>query len=204
MTMRVKLSLILLLLGVWAVSAPPATAQDETLTGWFTFIVANYPPESGLAPQITYTLTEDSGEWYGILPRHRACPIGACRHSTRNGTILQRYAHTRIYEWNPRLQERGIDDILTRRIAVGQLGAGECAVLAVALSRNWVAGLQDKRARAEGRHRSRALRLCGTEDLMVTLLRSGTVTLAYADQLLVEWTTKHRFRLKIASFSELL
>ena len=88
--------------------------------------------------------------------------------------------------------------------AGGQLGAGECAVLAVALKRNLIAGLQDKRARAEGRRRSRALRLCGTEDLIVTLLHSGTVTLAYADQLLVEWATKHRFRLKIASFSELL
>ena len=88
--------------------------------------------------------------------------------------------------------------------AGGQLGAGECAVLAVALNRNWVAGLQDKRARAEGKRCSSALRLCGTEDLMVTLLRSGAVTLAAADQLLVEWATQHRFRLKIASFSELL
>ena len=88
--------------------------------------------------------------------------------------------------------------------AGGRLGAGECAVLAVALNRNWIAGLQDKRARAEGRRRRRALRLCGTEDLMVTLLRSGAVTLAEADQLLVEWATKHRFRLKIASFDELL
>ena len=88
--------------------------------------------------------------------------------------------------------------------AGGQLGAGECAVLAVALHRNWVAGLQDKRARAEGKRRNKVLRLRGTEDLMVTLLRSGAVTLAYADQLLVEWATKHRFRLKITSFSELL
>lgn len=88
--------------------------------------------------------------------------------------------------------------------ADGRLGAGECAVLAVALHRHWVAGLQDKRARAEGRRRRRALRLCGTEDLMVTLLRSGAVTLAEADQLLVEWATQHRFRLKIASFGELL
>ena len=88
--------------------------------------------------------------------------------------------------------------------AGGQLGAGECAVLAVALNRNLVAGLQDKRARAEGKRCSSALRLCGTEDLMVTLLRSGAVTLAAADQLLVEWATQHRFRLKIASFSELL
>ena len=86
----------------------------------------------------------------------------------------------------------------------GRLGAGECAVLAVALNRNLVAGLQDKRARAEGRRRSKALRLYGTEDLMVTLIRSGAVTLAEADQLLVEWATKHRFRLKITSFDELL
>ena len=88
--------------------------------------------------------------------------------------------------------------------ADGRLGAGECAVLAVALYRHWVAGLQDKRARAEGRRRRRALQLCGTEDLMVTLLRSGAVTLAEADQLLVEWAAQHRFGLKIASFSELL
>ena len=62
-----KISLILFLLGVWAVSAPPATAQDETLTGWFTFIVADYPTESGLASEITYALTEDSGERYELL-----------------------------------------------------------------------------------------------------------------------------------------
>ena len=63
----VKLSLILFLLGVWSVSAPPATAQDETLTGWFSFIVADYPTESGLASEITYALTEDSGERYELL-----------------------------------------------------------------------------------------------------------------------------------------
>ena len=63
----VKLSLILFLLGVWSVSAPPATAQDETLTGWFSFTVADYPTESGLASEITYALTEDSGERYELL-----------------------------------------------------------------------------------------------------------------------------------------
>ena len=63
----VKISLILFLLGVWAVSAPPATAQDETLTGWFSFTVADYPTESGLASEITYELTEDSGERHELL-----------------------------------------------------------------------------------------------------------------------------------------
>ena len=62
-----KISLILFLLGVWSVYSPPATAQDETLTGWFSFIVADYPTESGLASEITYTLTEDSGERYELL-----------------------------------------------------------------------------------------------------------------------------------------
>ena len=88
--------------------------------------------------------------------------------------------------------------------AGGRLGAGECAVLAVALNRKLVAGLQDKRARAEGKRRHKALQLCQTEDLMVALLRKGYVTLDNADRLLIEWVTKHRFKSKITSFSELL
>ena len=62
-----KLALVFSLLGVWAVSAPSATAQDQTLTGWFSFIVADYPTESGLTAEITYTLTEDSGARHGLL-----------------------------------------------------------------------------------------------------------------------------------------
>ncbi|MCY4388362.1 MAG: hypothetical protein OXC18_14820 [Desulfurellaceae bacterium] len=61
------LALVFSLLGVWAVSAPPAPAQDETLTGWFSFTVADYPTESGLAAEITYTLTEDSGARHELL-----------------------------------------------------------------------------------------------------------------------------------------
>ncbi len=56
---------ILFLLG--ALSAQPATAQPQTLTGWFSFIAADYPTESGHASEITYTLTEDSGERYELL-----------------------------------------------------------------------------------------------------------------------------------------
>ena len=63
----VTISFLLFLLGVWALSAPPATAQDESLTGWFSFIVADYPTESGLTSEITYVLTEDSGERHELL-----------------------------------------------------------------------------------------------------------------------------------------
>ena len=61
-----KRSLVFSLL-LWAVPAPPATAQAETLTGWFTFTVADYPTESGLATEIIYTLTEDSGTQHELL-----------------------------------------------------------------------------------------------------------------------------------------
>ena len=59
-----KLALVFSLLGV---PAPLATAQDHTLTGWFTFIVADYPSDTGLTSEITYFLTEDSGERHELL-----------------------------------------------------------------------------------------------------------------------------------------
>ena len=67
LSMSLKIRPILFLLGVWTIPAPPAAAQDQTLTGWFTFIVADYPTEAGLASDITYTLTEDSGERHELL-----------------------------------------------------------------------------------------------------------------------------------------
>ncbi len=56
------MGLVLLLLGV-----SPAAAQDQTLTGWFTFIVADYPSDTGLTSETTYFLTEDSGERHELL-----------------------------------------------------------------------------------------------------------------------------------------
>lgn len=88
--------------------------------------------------------------------------------------------------------------------AGGRLGAGECAVLAVAITRNLVAGVQDRRARTEGERRSKGLRFCQTEDLIVALIRNGQMTLEDADPLLVEWAQKHRFRSRVTSFKTLL
>ena len=62
-----KLALVFFLLGMWAIQTPLVMAQAETLTGWFSFTVADYPTESGLASEITYTLTEDSGEQHELL-----------------------------------------------------------------------------------------------------------------------------------------
>ena len=64
---NLKIIIVLSLLGVWAVPAPLATAQDDTLTGWFTFIVADYPSEDGLVSETTYILTEDSSARHELL-----------------------------------------------------------------------------------------------------------------------------------------
>ena len=63
----VKSWAVLFLLGAWAAFTPLAEAQQQTLTGWFTFIVADSPSESGLTSEITYILTEDSGERHELL-----------------------------------------------------------------------------------------------------------------------------------------
>ena len=84
----------------------------------------------------------------------------------------------------------------------GRLGAGECAVLAVALTRNWAAGLQDRRARNEGQRRREDLALCQTEDLVLKLIQSGYLSLEEADGFLIEWATKHRFKSRLTSFYE--
>ncbi len=63
----VKIGVVLFLLGAGIVSPPLATAQPQTLTGWFSITVADYPLESGLASEITYGLTDDQGEYHELL-----------------------------------------------------------------------------------------------------------------------------------------
>ena len=65
--MNLKIRLVFSLLGALAVFTPPVHAQQQTLTGWFTFIVADYPSASGLVSETTYFLTEDSGERNELL-----------------------------------------------------------------------------------------------------------------------------------------
>ena len=94
--------------------------------------------------------------------------------------------------------------LFTELRAGGRLGAGECAVLAVALTRNWVAGLQDRRAGTEGQRRCEDLVLYQTEDLVLKLIKSGYLTIEEADGFLAEWAEKHRFKSKITSFRDLM
>jgi predicted nucleic acid-binding protein len=88
--------------------------------------------------------------------------------------------------------------------AEGRLGAGECAVLAMAVNRSWAAGIQDRRARTEAKRRRATLQLVDTEDLVLCLIRRGALTPEEADGMLAEWAVRHRFRSRIATFRDLL
>ena len=59
--------MVLFLLGTWALSAQPAAAQQQTLTGWFSITVADYPPESDLAADTTYGLTDAYDQYHDLL-----------------------------------------------------------------------------------------------------------------------------------------
>ena len=58
-------ALVLSLLG--GIFAQPATAQDQTLNGWFSITVADDPSDSGRAAEITYRLTDDNGRHAELL-----------------------------------------------------------------------------------------------------------------------------------------
>ena len=66
-SVKSRVVLFLIGLGVSALSAQPTAAQQQTLTGWFTITVADYLTESGLVSETTYALTEDSGERHELL-----------------------------------------------------------------------------------------------------------------------------------------
>lgn len=89
-----------------------------------------------------------------------------------------------------------------------RLGAGECSAIAVALNRRYPIAIDDNRAvnRAlrESRIAGAKLEVCRTPDIMTTLIRAGIISISDADHIKDEWAAHHRFRIKAASFQELL
>jgi predicted nucleic acid-binding protein len=91
-----------------------------------------------------------------------------------------------------------------RLTAPGRLGAGECSAIAVAVSRRHALAIDDRRAIREAKALDPTLEVLGTQAVMVEMIRQGLIAVPDADALLAEWAGKHRFRLKIASFADLM
>lgn len=98
---------------------------------------------------------------------------------------------------------------LFARLRPGQrLGTRECSAIAVALHRGFALAIDDNRAvnRAlrEAGLSGRKLEILRTQDIMVALIHANVLNVAAADQIKDAWANQHRFRIKGASFSDLL
>jgi predicted nucleic acid-binding protein len=89
-----------------------------------------------------------------------------------------------------------------------RLGAGECSAIAVALSRGFAIAIDDNRAikiaLREAELAGRTLIVLRTQDIVVALIRASVLTVEEADRMKAEWEQRHRFRLKVRSFQDLL
>lgn len=89
-----------------------------------------------------------------------------------------------------------------------RLGAGECSAIAVALSRGYAIAIDDNRAinaaLREAEMVQAQLVVLRTQDIIVSLIRASVLTLDEADNIKADWEQRHRFRLKIHSFRNLL
>ena len=84
----------------------------------------------------------------------------------------------------------------------GRLGAGECSAIAMAVHRQYVLAIDDRQAMAQARRTDQARRLLTTQDLMASMIREGLLDIAEADSIKDDWSSHHRFRLKLRSFRE--
>ena len=89
-----------------------------------------------------------------------------------------------------------------------RLGAGECSAIAVALSRGFAIAIDDNRAikiaLREAELAGKRLIVLRTQEIVVALIRASALTVEEADRVKAEWEQRHRFRLKVRSFKDLL
>jgi len=111
------------------------------------------------------------------------------------------------------ISEQRVDDpaeleLFLRLSAHRRLGAGERSAIAVALNRKCALAIDDSRAiqKAIGETgiTGASMEILRTQDIVVELIRKGVVSIQAADAILVDWAANHRFKLKIASFQDLL
>lgn len=84
------------------------------------------------------------------------------------------------------------------------LGNGECACIAVAVHCGYTLAIDDKKAIKQARLSCPTISIVTTEALMVSMIKTGLITVSEADIIKDEWALSHKFKLKIHSFGELI
>jgi hypothetical protein len=85
----------------------------------------------------------------------------------------------------------------------GQLGAGECAAIAVACHRGYYLAIDDNQAIKKTMEIASPPKIFRTQDLILLMIQEQVLEIDEADHLIEIWSTHHRFKLKMTSFREL-
>ena len=88
--------------------------------------------------------------------------------------------------------------------ATARLGAGECSAIVVAVQRGYTLAIDDRVASRQARRFAPSLHIVTTQDLVVSMIRQNLLGVEEANRLKHEWSDRHRFRLNLDSFGDLL
>jgi len=89
-------------------------------------------------------------------------------------------------------------------IAAGRLGAVECSAIALAVHRGYILAMDDRLASRHAHRADATLRIFRTQDLVASMIRQDLLDVAEADRIKQEWANRHRFRIRLDSFQDLL
>ena len=73
-----------------------------------------------------------------------------------------------------------------------------------AVHRRYILAIDDRLATTHARRADATLRILATQDLVVSMIGQDLLNIAEADRIKQEWSTRHRFRLKLTSFKDLV
>lgn len=84
-----------------------------------------------------------------------------------------------------------------------QLGAGECATIAAAVHRGYFLAIDDNQTIKKAELLMSSSKILRTQDILVGMIKENLLSFEAADQLLLNWATYHRFKLKIPTIKDL-
>ena len=84
-----------------------------------------------------------------------------------------------------------------------RLGSGESAAIAIAVHRRYSLAMDDKNAIKRLRRTHATPQIFRTQDLVASMIAEGLLDVGEADQIMEEWSKRHRFEIKLATFGDL-
>ena len=105
----------------------------------------------------------------------------------------------------PELPTGTLAELATFARLTATLGTGESAAIAAAQHRSMVVAVEDRTARRTAESLVGKNNVLSTADLMVSIIKSGLLSVAEADAIKFDWEANHRFALpQFKSFAQIL